>query len=108
MKVSGVKEKKKPATQPPEGGTPNTRSMPCPKCAGTGRVDLTEALRAVLDFVRESGGCSAAQVHAALNPARSPYRFHPTAFNNRLEELRAAGLVERERFGKSWLYRIAD
>ena len=70
-------------------------------------MELSETLLATLAFVRESGACSAGQVSAAMNTT-SNYQFHPTAFNNRLEELRQAGLLVRERFGKTWLYKIAD
>jgi predicted transcriptional regulator len=30
--------------------------------------------------------------------------FHPTAFNNRLQELMRLGLVRRERQGRNWFY----
>jgi hypothetical protein len=102
--------------KPPALQTPSSKhhpqslpspSMPCPKCKGTGRAELSEALHATLSFVRQSGTCSAAQLSQAMNSV-GKYQFHPTAYNNRLEELRRAGLVVRERFGKTWLYRIAD
>jgi len=77
--------------------------LPCPKCDGTGKIPLPEPLLETLTFVRaaKNGGVTASEAHAGLYPESI---MGITAFNNRLEELRSIGLVERTRCGKTWKY----
>lgn len=70
----------------------------CDKCGGTGKAPLSETLQGMLENVKAFPGYS-----AAWHGARHPF-VGITAFNNRLEDLRALGLVRRERLGRSWLY----
>lgn len=70
----------------------------CDKCGGTGRAELSETLGAMLGQVCGFPGCNAVE-HWEGFPT-----VGVTAINNRLEDLRAFGLVRRERRGKSWVY----
>lgn len=74
----------------------------CAKCKGTGRTKLSNELLAVLTLVRKHhGGITARLVCTELDPKGS---FNVTAFNNRLEDLRAFGLVTRTKRSREWVY----
>jgi hypothetical protein len=81
----------------------------CPTCRGGGRValeDLHPDLALTLDHLRRVGASTVAELAQALDPRG---RLNVTAFNNRLERLRAYGLVERiERDGKAWVYQAVE
>jgi len=71
-------------------------TMACPKCAGTGRIELPRVLQEVLTcFARASW--SAAEMSHYLAIAQ-------TAANNRLELLRKLGFLRREKQGRTWYY----
>jgi hypothetical protein len=68
----------------------------CPKCHGTGLIDLPETLHATLSFVRKHPGCVAAQISD----------LERTTACTRLQQLFKLGFVSRVRQGKSWHYSI--
>lgn len=70
----------------------------CPKCGGTGTVQMGDGYAGVLDALRKCGPKTVREL-AFIFP-----RVRATAMNNRLEYLRAAGLVKREREGIAWIY----
>lgn len=74
-------------------------TVTCPKCNGSGKVDLDGVLAATLEIVRLSKGADVFQVHSAV-----PDKVSVTAINNRLEDLRRLGLVFRNRVGRRWIY----
>lgn len=78
-------------------------TFPCPKCAGVGKLALNKFLLETLQTVKKLRGATAKEIHFALNAGEN---IHTTAINNRLEDLRALGLVIRNRSedGKSWVY----
>lgn len=71
-------------------------SVPCSACGGAGHVplvpSLSEAFAALADGPR-----TATELARALSTS-------PTAMINRLEELRAFGLVTRERVARGYRY----
>lgn len=90
-------------------GNEGTDTVRCRACDGSGRVRLAPHQQEVLDLLRRRGELTAGQVRLAL-------RLHngsPTATNNALEDLRAAGFVRRRR-GRgqkgrgAWLYEAPD
>ena len=74
----------------------------CGHCDGTGRRPLTEALQDTLDYLRSA--CETLDEIAAKELAGILDVGYQTAIW-RLEELRAEGLVERRRAGRSYLWR---
>lgn len=83
--------------------TEETPRIPCHHCAGSGEVELSPHLLAVLIQVRKSGEATASDLHASL---ATPILV--TAFNNRLEQLRKLGFLVRDRRdGKTWVYQPA-
>lgn len=77
----------------------------CPTCRGEGTAPLWETLQQSLDLLRQHGPLTATQLHK-LWQREHPYpRRGVTAINNRLEELRELGFVEREQARRGWIYR---
>lgn len=76
-----------------------TPLVKCPECAGIGEVPLKpELLETLLALPR--AGMHAAEVAAVLKSNNTT-----NAMNNRLEDLRALGLVKRTRRAKFWIYK---
>jgi len=73
-------------------------SILCPSCSGSGRSPLPEHLAETFALIPRRGSTCAEKLHDQL-PGASP-----NAQNNRLEKLRALGLVSRVRDGKRWKY----
>lgn len=73
----------------------------CPRCAGGGKVRLSDELLAVLNLATLTKGITAVSVQNRID--RSGL-FNTTAFNNRLNDLLELGLLRRERQGKTWFY----
>lgn len=73
----------------------------CRRCNGNGHIALPIELLQVFNITSESRGVSAPVCSKKLDPQS---RFHVTAFNNRLQDLMDAGLLRRERHGKTWMY----
>jgi predicted transcriptional regulator len=67
-------------------------------CNGTGYRLLSAPLLDVWRLVRR-GSWTAPRLASKLKST-------PTAMNNRLETLRALGLVERQRDGRAWIYTV--
>lgn len=80
----------------------------CPTCHGEGRAPLWRTLQETLDLLRARGPLSATQLHEMWQVAHPFDRRRVTAINNRLEELRDLGFVERERAGRGWVYRAVE
>lgn len=78
-------------------------TMKCPNCAGTGRSSLPEALQETFDAIPKRGR----QFRASDIQALVPGAVTVNAINNRLEALRDLGFLQRERWGKYWLYNRA-
>ena len=76
--------------------------MECPRCQGQGLVPLTPTYRVILASLKKDGPATPPQLAQRLS-----YDGTPTAFNNQLEKMRAAGLVRRRKQGgtKARLYR---
>lgn len=91
----------------------SSHSVRCPKCAGTGRAQLTEVLSRTLQAVEAVATRSAnddatsQEVHAWL--ASHGYRVGCTATLNNLAKLTKIGAVKRAgRVGRFWTYRKGD
>ncbi len=74
-------------------------TITCPKCRGLGDVYLGGELWSVLQLFLHSRRLSSVDVMAILK-----LDAHPTAINNRLEDLRGLGFLERVRSGRRWMY----
>jgi hypothetical protein len=75
----------------------------CGHCEGTGRVPLPDELDVTLRFVAEHQPVTAPDVHRTLMLKEGG----PTAANQRLDKLRALGLVKRTgRSGRAWLWEV--
>jgi hypothetical protein len=72
------------------------RMIPCHKCRGTGNVPLPEHLAETLSKINGNT--------TSLELAEKIPGMTRGAQSNRLEELRALGIVERKRKGKWWIY----
>lgn len=72
----------------------------CAKCKGKGCVDLPAELESTLKAVK-SGLSTTEQIF--LSDKHRKW-IQPTAIHNRLERLRAFGLIKRERKGKYFHY----
>jgi hypothetical protein len=78
------------------------RSIPrfqCPKCNGTGQVEISQELLDTLNAVLRSKGTDS----VTLSPKFGKHHTI-TAINNRLERLRELGLLKRERRFRRWFY----
>lgn len=82
---------------------PKSLQIQCQKCHGTGRVEISNELRSVLELVKKNAPVSVFRVYNLLG---NPY-IGVTAINQRLEDLRKLGFVERERQGKAFFYTAA-
>ena len=72
-------------------------TVPCCRCHGRGWVPLSSPLQSTLDQLR-AGPKLAMELRARGEG--------PSAANNRLEDLRALGLVERKKVGRHWRYAV--
>lgn len=75
--------------------------MDCPRCGGVGKIPLPDGTSETLAAVVKIGRATVLRVQGELDPNKI---LHPTAFNNRLARMAAAGLLKRERVSKSWVY----
>ena len=71
--------------------------VPCSSCGGTGHVPLVPSLSETLDALRDGPRTAESLAHE-LNV------WNTTAMNNRLEKLRALGLVSRVRVVRGYVY----
>lgn len=71
----------------------------CPECHGTGARPLPEHLAETIRLFARGQKRIASEVHKALK-----LDVTVSAMNARLEDLRKAGLLKRERKGKTWVY----
>lgn len=74
--------------------------MPCPRCEGAGEIPLSDALEDTLASLKEYGPMTAPN----LRPLAKGSTLTNTAVNNRLEDLRNLGFVERKRSRRGWTY----
>jgi len=72
----------------------------CHRCHGKGQVEMSDELFETLKAVGKES-----TVDNVLTKLK--WRGHPTAINNRLEELRALGFLSRVRIGRQWQYSTA-
>ena len=63
-------------------------------------AELDKSLRETLDIVVAAAG----RVTAPQLQLNDPHRRTPTAWNNRLNDLAARGLIRREQSGRRWSY----
>ena len=77
----------------------------CKACAGKGSVELPEHLVQMLAILRGGPPLSAPEVYLRTLDREA---FGVTAINQRLEDLRGLGLVERERRGKTYFYKARE
>lgn len=73
--------------------------IPCPKCEGEGFVPLGDEHKAVLKYMRLGTSYTPAEVHKGLCE-----KVSIGAINNRLEDLRGWGFLDRVRDGKFHRY----
>ncbi len=75
----------------------------CPTCAGTGKTTMGDELHETLVAVRSMRSATSMQL---LEQLQRQDRTHIglTACNNRLEELRTLGLLQRHKQGRCWVY----
>lgn len=73
----------------------------CPTCHGQGSIYLDGVLLDTLRTVLRMKRASAPEVHRAMDTTGA---FHVTAFNNRLDDLVAMGLLEKSKNGRCWIY----
>ena len=80
----------------------STLTRPCRVCRGTGRIPVADHLLRVLSLLARKPGTAIELRERSGGDAK----FAPTAkaFNGRLEELRALGMVTREKVGREWVY----
>lgn len=72
---------------------------PCQNCQGSGKAPLSRFLFATLSLFARGATLTAEQVHARQGLAEVR-----TAANNRLENLRKLGLIDRSRDGRAYHY----
>lgn len=77
-------------------------SVKCPQCNGCGRKPLGDELFSVYASAYNGGQVTAVGLSKTVGR-----KVSVTAMNNRLEDLRALGLLTRERIGRRWHYKIA-
>ncbi len=77
----------------------------CPTCKGSGEIFISDALSATLDAVKTNGDSSAPDLFRAFEWDG----IKVCALNNRLEDLRKIGILDRKRThgGKGWTYFLA-
>ena len=77
----------------------------CPRCDGSGRVVLNGLLATTLALVSfQSEGVTVNEAWRRNLTAWPSSNIKITAINNRLEELRRLGLVDRKKEGRAWRY----
>lgn len=77
----------------------------CPRCDGSGRVVLNGLLATTLALVSfQSEGVTVSEAWQRNLTAWPSSKIKITAMNNRLEELRKLGLVDRVRDERAWRY----
>lgn len=64
--------------------------MPCPKCQGSGCVELPPHMQSILKYLQEHGARTASQIHRDV-----PGMAGRTNVNNALNNLEGVGLVSR-------------
>lgn len=67
-------------------------SIPCPRCGGSGKINLTKALRSTLQAIQRFGRPTARQIHTALKE-----RGHVSTSHRRLSRLVKLGMVKSHR-----------
>lgn len=79
------------------------KNMICPQCKGEGEIPLSEVLQCTLGAIDALGGSATAP---QLYEVAGWGGVGVSALNNRLEDLRKAGFVDRKRThgGKGWTY----
>ncbi len=82
--------------------TDNQPEVPCAACGGTGKVLLSGVPLEVFLDVQQHGQVCARDVWGRMKKPG----FGVTAVNNRLEQLRRIGALNRERLGRINLYSI--
>jgi len=76
----------------------------CRKCNGKGRVELDPILFGTLHVLTEFKSATAQHFFDELKEAN----ISITAYNKRLERLRKAGLVKRQRDKKTWYIHLYE
>lgn len=79
------------------------RKIKCAACNGTGKQRLPEALERTIRLFKPKKRITASEAHELL----AEHQITVAAVNNRLEDLRKLGLLNRKRDGKSYLYFLA-
>lgn len=79
-----------------------TQLIDCPKCEGSGKMELPEHLKTTLSCFKGAESIIADDLH------RKFPRITVNAINNRLLELHTLGFLLRKRMGKFWLYSRAS
>lgn len=74
--------------------------MKCEECNGEGSVELKPELAETLAHFVPQAMLTAAEIHK-----RDP-KHKQTAINNRLEKLRLANFLERQKRGRFWKYSL--
>lgn len=85
----------------PEMSKPTGPKIKCPRCQGTGKLELFGTLALTLAAVKKAKQATAPALHKALNPDG---KLQVTTFNNRLNDLVGLGLLKRSRDGRTWIY----
>lgn len=80
----------------------NEKKMTCPRCGGSGEIELPLDLLEIFSKISKSGKATARALHADLTGITC------SAVNNKLERLRKAGFVTRQRDGRAWYYKIDE
>jgi hypothetical protein len=75
-------------------------SIPCRKCNGTGQIELTGPLAEAFALFRGRQQKDAEAVKAELGLSE----ITVSAINNRLEDLRRLGLLDRKKKGRVFMY----
>lgn len=83
----------------------NAPTRKCAHCDGTGEIALSNELTEALGAVRALKRATALTVRDKLDPW---HKLHPTAFNNRLNDLVRVGLLKRMKNGKTGIYEVAS
>lgn len=73
--------------------------VPCPTCKGKSTIDMSPRLRETFALFPRGKRLTSADVHTLLESGSST-----NSVNNRLEDLRKLGFLDRKRTGKYWSY----
>lgn len=85
--------------------TTPTIEIACRACNGKGKVALNERQQDVLSLFGSGRQYSAQGAHEALQLDET---VNVSAINNRLEDLRKVGLLQREKKGRAFFYRLVS